>query len=168
MYVSWLLCAQKPGVGCHGRSRMTATAMIDWCEKLHHAENLSSFSHSAFRTSTAATHHISMMYQISGHQEVTNSVWRLPQQWLRSQPPWLVGACSLANLPSKNTHTITTTQLHLPTRRNRNGQQQPPWCPTSGTSAYNSCPECWLIVVCGGAGSEALWQPWDDGGHHGR
>ena len=26
----------------------------------------------------------------------------------------------------------------------------------------------WLIVPCGGVGSRAPWQPWDDGGRHGQ
>jgi len=56
----------------------------------------------------------------------------------------------------------------LSMRRDQNGRQWPPWCPTSGAGAYNSCPECWLIVICGRAGSEAPWRPWDDGDRHGR
>jgi hypothetical protein len=84
------------------------------------------------------------------------------------KPATMVGGCvfTLANLPSKN--TLTTTQQRLLTRRDLNGQQQPPWCPTLGAATYNSHPEWWLIVVCGGAGSEAPWQPWDNDGYHGR
>jgi hypothetical protein len=48
------------------------------------------------------------------------------------------------------------------------GQQQPPWCPTPVANAHNSHPVCWLIVVCGGAGSEAPWQPWDNSDRQGR
>jgi hypothetical protein len=40
-----------------------------------------------------------------------------------------------------------------------NGPQRLPWCPTPGAFADNSSPECWLIVVCGGTGSGAPWQP---------
>jgi hypothetical protein len=38
-----------------------------------------------------------------------------------------------------------------------NVQLHLPWCLPPGADAYNSCPECWKIVVCVGAGS----------GHHG-
>jgi hypothetical protein len=38
--------------------------------------------------------------------------------------------------------------------------------PAQTTVAQNV--ECWLIVVCGGAGSEAPWRPWDDGDRQGR
>jgi hypothetical protein len=65
----------------------TSTAMIDQCEKLHRAENLSSFSHSAFCTSTAATHHAAVMGQIDGRKEATNLAWRLPIRWPVSRPP---------------------------------------------------------------------------------
>jgi hypothetical protein len=141
--------------------------MMDRRKKSHRAENLISWPYSSEFAATAATHHTAMMYQIGGRKEATNSAWRLPQQWFRSRPSWLVGECLLANLLSQN--TLTTTQLHLLTLRDQNGQQWPPWwCPTSGAGAYNSCPECWLIVICGGAGSEAPWRLWDDGNRHGR
>ena len=117
-------------------------------------------------STTTATFHAAMMYRISGREEATNSAWRLPRQRLRSRPSWLVGACLLANLPNKN--TLTTTQLRLLKRRDQNGRQRPPWCPTPGAGAYNSRPECWLIVVCDRAGSEAPWRPWDDDNLHGR
>ncbi len=66
--------------------------------------------------------------------------------------------------------TLITTQTnpqHPSTHRDLNGHQHPPWCPTPGVNADNSFPECWWIVVCGGVGSGAPWQPWEDGGHHG-
>ena len=143
-----------------------STAIIDQRKKLHRAKNLVSWPYSSEFVATTATHHTAMMYQIGGREEATHSAWRLPRRWLGSRPPWLVGACLLANLPSKN--MLTTTQLHLSMRRDQNGWQRPPWCPTPGAGAYNSCPECWLIVVCGGAGSEAPWRTWDDGDRHGR
>ena len=115
---------------------------------------------------TTATHHTTMMYRIGRREEATDLAWRLPRLRLRSRPSWLVDACLLAYLPSKT--TLTTTQLRLSTHRDQNGRQWPPWCPTPGAGAYNSRPECWLIVVCGGAGSEAPWRPWDDGDRHGR
>jgi hypothetical protein len=107
-----------------------------------------------------------MMYQIGRREEATNLVWRLPKQRLKSWPPWVVCVCLLANLPSKN--TLTTTQQHMLTHPDQNGQQWPSWCPTPGASIYNSHSECWLIVVCGGAGNEVPWRPCDDGGCHGR
>jgi hypothetical protein len=140
--------------------------MIDQREKLHRAENLVSLPYSSEFAATTATHHTSMMYRIGGRKEATNLAWRLPGGRLRSRPSWLVGACLLANLPSKN--MLTKTQLILSKRCDQNGGQWLPWCPTPSAGANNSDPECWLIVVCSGAGSEAPWRPWDDGDRHGR
>jgi hypothetical protein len=89
--------------------------MINQREKLHRAENLVSWPYSSEFSATTATHHTAMMYRISRRKEATDLVWRLPRRWLRSRPSWLVGACLLANLPSKN--TLTTTQLRLSARR---------------------------------------------------
>ncbi len=141
----------------HGGHRMTLTAMIKRHDKLHQAENLVFWPYSSEFAATTTTFHTAMVYRISGRKEATNLVWRLPRQQLRSRPSWLVGVCLLANLPSKN--MLPTTQLRLLTCRDQNGRQWPPWCPTPGAGAYNSRPECWLIVVCGGAGSEAPWRP---------
>ncbi len=33
---------------------------------------------------------------------------------------------------------------------------------------HKTVTQCWVIVVCGGAGIEAPWRPWEDGGRHGR
>jgi hypothetical protein len=93
--------------------------MIDRREKLHRAENLISWLYSSEFSATTALHHTAMMYQIGRRKEATNLAWRLPRRWLRSWPSWLVGACLLATLPSKN--TLTTTQLRLLTRRDQNG-----------------------------------------------
>jgi hypothetical protein len=58
--------------------------------------------------------------------------------------------------------TQHTTNTQRPsTHHDLNGQLRPPWCLTPGADAYNSCPECWRIVVCGDAGSGAPWRPWD-------
>jgi len=138
--------------------RQTAAAMIDRCEKSHRAEKLSTCSYSAFCAYTTATHHAAMMSPIGRREEA--------RRRLRSRLPWSVGTCSLANLPIKNTHHNNPQRLS--TRHDLNGRQRPPWCPTPGSATYSSCPECWLIVVCGGAGREAPWRPWDDGGRHGR
>jgi hypothetical protein len=135
-------------------------------EKSHRAENLSSCSYSAFCAYPPAIHHDNMMHQIGRRKEVTDSAWRLLKRQLGSRPPWSVGACLLANLPSKN--TCHKNPQHMLTRRDLNGRQQPPWCPTPGAAAYNSQPACWLIVVCGRAGSGAPWRQWNDGGCHGR
>ncbi len=153
-------------MGLHGGRRTTSTAMIDRCEKLHQAENLVSWTYSSVFAATTTTHHTAMMYRIGGRKEATDSAWRLKRQPLGSRPPWLVGACLLANLQSKNTRHNNPQRLF--TRRDQNVRQWPPWCPNSCAGAYNSRPECWLIVVRGGAGSEAPWRPWDDGDRHGR
>ena len=93
--------------------------MIDRCEKSHQAENLISWPYSSKFSTTTATHRTAMMYQISRHKESTDLAWRwrLPRGQLGSRPPWLVGACLLANLPSKN--MLTTTQQRLSTRRDQ-------------------------------------------------
>jgi hypothetical protein len=65
--------------------------------------------------------------------------------------------------------TQPTTNPQLPSmHHDLNGRLRPPWCLTPGNDAYNSHPECWQIVVCGGAGSGAPWQQWDDGNRQGR
>ncbi len=58
---------------------------------------------------------------------------------------------------------LTTTPQRPSTRHDLNGRQRPPWCPTPSPDAHNGHPVCWLIVVCGGAGSGASWRLWDDG-----
>jgi hypothetical protein len=62
---------------------------------------------------------------------------------------------------------LTRTPQRPPTCRDLNGQQRLPWCPTPNADAHNGHPVCWLIVVCGGAGSGAPWPPWDDGDRQG-
>ncbi len=120
-----------------------------------------------FRLLHLHRHHASSRHGVPnrGCKEATNLVWRLPRWRRGSQPPWSVGACSLANLPSKN--TLTTTQQRLSTRCDLIGQQRLPWCPTPGTTAYYSQPACWLIVACGSTRSGAPWRLWADDGHHG-
>ncbi len=62
----------------------------------------------------------------------------------------------------------TTNPQRPSTRRDLNGRLRPPWCLITGDDAYNSCPECWWIVVCGGAGSGAPWRPWHRGDRQGQ
>ncbi len=62
----------------------------------------------------------------------------------------------------------TTNPQHPSMRRDLNGRLRPPWCLTPGNDAYNSCPECWRIVACRGAGRGAPWWPWDGGDRQGR
>jgi hypothetical protein len=163
------LCARIRASRRHGSHRMTASAMIDRCKKLHQAENLSSCSYSAFYTSTHSTSHnqpkgdtlppgrcsrrpvetllwckprqskrplsihfvqsrncdnlLSSLFIIMPpccpELKETFSVWRLQRPLLRSWPPWSVGACLLANLPSKS--TLTTIQQHLSSCCDQNG-----------------------------------------------
>ena len=114
-------------MGPHGGRTMTVTTIVDRSMKSHRVENLIHWPYSLNFAATTATHHVAMIYRPGGREEVTDSVWRLPRRRLRSRPPWLVGAFSLANLPRKN--TLTTTQQHLSMRRDLNGRQRPPWCP---------------------------------------
>jgi hypothetical protein len=57
----------------------------------------------------------------------------------------------------------TTNQQRPLTRRDLNGRLRPPWCLIPGNGAHNSCPECWWIVLCGGAGIGTPWRLWDGG-----
>ncbi len=71
--------------------------------------------------------------------------WRLPRRRLRCRPPWLVGVCSLANLPIKN--MLTTTQQchwHVATYLVDSGHHG---APTLIVAAHNNHPVCWLIDV---------------------
>ncbi len=64
--------------------------------------------------------------------------------------------------------TQPTINPQCPTMRcDLNGQQRLPWCLTPGAAADKSCPECWWIVVCGGARSWALWRQREDSSSHG-
>jgi hypothetical protein len=72
------------------------------------------------------------------------------------------GVCLLANLPSKN--TLTTTQQHLLTHHDLNGQQRLPWCPTPSAATYNA--DCgmrqhrkWGTMAAVGW----WWPPWSMG-----
>jgi hypothetical protein len=98
----------KPGVWPHGGHTKMVTTIVSRFTKSHFVGNLISWPYSSKFAITATTHHSAMMYQIGGHEEATDSVWMLPRQQLGSWPPWLVGECSIAYLPSKN--MITTTQ----------------------------------------------------------
>jgi hypothetical protein len=53
---------------------------------------------------------------------------------------------------------LTTTPQRPSTRHDLILQQRPPWCPTPNANAHNGHPVCWLIVLCGGAGSGAPWR----------
>jgi hypothetical protein len=55
-------------------------------------------------------------------QACTIPAWRLPRPRLGSRLPWLVGVCSLANLPSKNTLTTTQQCLSAPGVRHHGGR----------------------------------------------
>jgi hypothetical protein len=62
----------------------------------------------------------------------------------------------------------TTTPHCLSMRRDQPGWRRLPCCPTPSAAAHNSHLTFWLIVLCGGTGSEAPWRPWDNSGRHGR
>ena len=116
-----------------------------------------------------------MMYRIDGRGTTTHSAWRLLSRQLRclrgcsSSPRWggIADCLILPYIFLRRTQPTTTPQRPS-TRRDVNCRQRPQWCPTPSTTAYNSRPSCLLIVVCGGARSEAPWRLWDDGGRHGR
>jgi hypothetical protein len=62
---------------------------------------------------------------------------------------------------------LTTTSQCPSTCRDLIGRQRPPWCPTPNAIAHNSHPVSWLIAICGGAGSGAPLQPWDNNDRQG-
>jgi hypothetical protein len=102
----------------------------------------------------------------------TDSAKRLPSRRLRcrrgcSSSPCQVSRGMLPYVFLRRTQ-LTTTPQRPSTGRDQNGRQRPPWCPTPDADAHNGHPVCWLIVVCGGAGSGAPWRPWDDGDRQGR
>ena len=102
------------------------------------AENLSSCSFFPFCAYAATAAAAAIMFRIGGQEKATDLAWRLPRRRLGSRPPWSEGVCSLANLPSK-TH-VTNNPQRLLTRRDLNGRQWRPWCPTPTAAAYNSRP----------------------------
>jgi hypothetical protein len=133
---------------------------------------ISSRSSSSYFAATTTTH-LSPMMSLPGQRSITtNSAKRLPSRWLRcrrgsSSSPCQVSRFMLPFVFLRRTQLITTPQRPS-TCRDLIGGQRPPWCPTPNADAHNGCPVCWLIVLCGGAGSGAPWRPWDDGNRQGR
>jgi hypothetical protein len=127
---------------------------------------VSSRSSSSYFDATATTH-LSPTMSLPGQRSITtNSAKRLPSRWLQcrrgcSSSPCQVSRDMLPYVFLRRTQ-LTTTPQRPSTRRDQNCRQRPPWCPTPNADAHNGHPVCWLIVVCGGAGSGAPWQPWDD------
>jgi len=142
------------GVGPHGGRRTTPATMIDRCKKSHQAETSPPVPISPFAPLPPP--------RILQH-DVSN--WRMRRsdkfgveaaETMAQKPAAMVGGCVFTSyLPNKS--TCHNNAQCLSTHHDLNGQQRPPWCPTPGTAADNSCPENWLIVVCGGARSEAPW-----------
>ena len=120
-------------------------------------------------------HHTSCPHNVppGGHGSTTHLAWRLPSQrfrcrWGCSSSPRREGIAGwLVYYPTYSYvgHNPPTPQYPA-TRRDLHGQWWPPWCPIPSAVAHNSHPSCCLMDVCGGAGSEASWRPWDEGGHH--
>ncbi len=129
----------------------------------------SSFSYFA----ATATTHLSPMMSLPGRRSITtDSTKRLPSRRLRcrrgcSSSPCQVSRGMLLYLFLRRTQ-LTTTPQRPSTRRDQNGRQRPPWCPTPDADAHNGHLVCWLIVVYSGAGSGAPWWSWDDGNCQGQ
>ncbi len=132
---------------------------------------VSSHSSSSYFAATATTH-LSPMMSLPGRRSITtDSAKRLPSRRLQcrrgcSSSPCQVSRGMLPYVILRRTQ-LTTTPQRPSTRCDQNGRQRPPWCPTSDADAHNGHPVCWLIVVCGGAGSGAPWWPWDEGDRQG-
>jgi hypothetical protein len=150
----------------HGSCWMTATTMINRGTNSPVVEIVTSCSYSSYFAATATTHCALRMSLPRQRSTTTNSAWRLPSRRLQcgrgctSSRPWEGIADFRYNtllIPTWDTlHNYKKSPL---TRRDQNGQLQPPLCPTCGSAAYDSHPTCWLIVVCGGARIGAAWCP---------
>jgi hypothetical protein len=130
------------------RNHLLPLFFLLFCRHRHHA----SFPHDVPSRTTSIT---------------TDLAKRLPSRWLQfrrgcSSTPCQVSGGMLPYIFLRRTQ-LTTTPQRPSTGCDQNGRQRPPWCPTPDANAHNGHPVCWLTVVCGGAGSGAPWQPWDDG-----
>jgi hypothetical protein len=145
--------------------------MINWYMKSHHVGKLVSRAYSPNFAAAATMHHSPMMLLPRQHGTTINLAWRLPRQWLQCQQ-W----CSLSPHQKGIANRLIQNPMHSyvghnpqPTTNPQrpsmcgdlNGRLRLPWCLTLGADAYNSCPECWRIIVCSGLGSGAPWWPWD-------
>ncbi len=128
---------------------------------------VSSCSSSSYFAATATTH-LSPTMSLPGWCSITTDLAkrllsRRLQCWRGcSSSPCQTSRGMLPYVFLRRTQLTTTPQRPL-TRRDQKGQQRLPWCPTPDTNAHNGHPVCWLIVICGGAGSGAPRRPWDDG-----
>ncbi len=133
---------------------------------------VSSRSSSSYFAATSTTHPSPTM-SLPGRRSITTDLAkRLPNRRLRcrrgcSSSPCQVSRGVLLYVFLCKTQLTTTPQCPS-THRDQNGRQRPPWCPTPDADAHNGHSVCWLIVVCGGAGSGAPWRPWVDGDRQGR
>ncbi len=132
---------------------------------------VSSRSSSSYFAATA-TAHLSPTMSLPGQRRITtNLAKRLPSRRFQCRRGCSLSPCQVSRgmLPYVflcRTQLTTTPQRPL-THRDQNGQQRPPWCPTLDANAHNGHQVCWLIVVCGGAGSGTPWWPWDNGDRQG-
>ncbi len=136
------------------RNRLLPLFFLLFCRRLHHASfpndvaALTTRQNNQFGMEAAApTAPMPMMMLMV---TLSEGYHRLP-----GTKPCYVFLC--------RTQEPTTNPQRPSTHRNLNGQLRPPWYLTPGNDAYNSRPECWQIVVCGGAGSGAPWRPWNGG-----
>jgi hypothetical protein len=139
------------------RNRLHPLFLILFCRRRHHA----SFPNDASARTTQDNNQFGM--------EAATPMALMPTMMLI-----ITSSEGYRRTPGTKTYiflrrTQPTTNPQRPLmRRDLNGQLRPPWYLTPGNDAYNSCPECWRIVVCGGAGSGAPWWLWDDGNRQGR
>ncbi len=137
-----------------------------------HVVGIVSSRSSSFYFAATATTHLSPTMPLPGRRSIiTDSAKRLPSQRLQFRRGCSSSPCqeSRGMLPYKflRRTQLTTTPQRPSTGCDQNGQQRPPWCPTPDANAHNGHPVCWLIVVCGSAGSGAPWRPWEDGDRQG-
>ncbi len=138
-----------------------------------HVVGIASYRSSSSYFAATATTHLSPTMPLPGqHSITTDSAKRLPSQRIRCRRGCSLSPCQVSRgmLPYEflRRTQLTTTPQRSSTGRDQNGRQRPPWCPTPNADAHNGHPVCWLIVVCGGAGSGAPCRPWDEGDCQGR
>jgi len=153
-------------VGPHGGRRTTATTIINRCANVRVVGIITSCSSFSHFVAAAPTNHSSKMSLSGRHGTTTDSAWRLPSR----RPPMPMGTLFLT-LPGRHCQiSIILPYVFLHRTQPTTTPLHPSMLPHSALRsavAPNSHPACCWKDVCGGAGSEAPWRPWENGGCHG-
>ena len=163
------------GVDLRGDCRMTATTIIDPCVSSHAGGIV--FSSPILPSLTPPLQRIIPPWcpclANAAQRPIRRGGWRADGSDADGVP-FLTSSGRHDQLAGTLPHVFllrtqtTRTPRRPSTCRDLNGQQRSSWCPTPGAAAQNSHPVCWMIVVCGGSGSEAPRRLRDNGRRHGR